>query len=202
MPEDVKPVKKPAPEETSAPATETAKPATPGAAPKKKDNTLKIVLIVVGVVVGLGVIGTVASMIFLGSLFNNAVDNVDVDDGSVTIQSDDGSVTTVGEDAKLAEGFPSDVPIFEPSTIKGSTKVDNTQFSVVAATAKSVSDVTSYYKTQMAAQGWTNSLDSASEGSSLLTFTKDNRTASVIVSTSEEDSSEKTGFVVSVSTQE
>lgn len=204
MPEDIKPVKKPEATAAPAPAVEAAKPAAPGAAPKKKDNTLKIVLIVVGVLVGLGIIGTIASMVFLGSLFNNAVDNVNPADGSVTIQSDDGTVkTNVGEDAKLADGFPTDVPIFEPSTLKASSKVDNTQFSAVATTASSVADVTNYYKSQMASQGWTNSLDSSSDGSSLLTFAKDNRTASVVVTTStEETSNEKTGFVVSVATQE
>jgi ABC-type lipoprotein release transport system permease subunit len=204
MPEDVKPVKQPVKEEAPAPAAEAAKPAAAGAAPKKKDNTLKIVLIVVGVLVGLGIIGTILATVFFASLFNKATDGVDVNDGTVTIQSDDGKVTTsAGEGAKLADGWPSDVPIFEPSTLRSSSTSENTSFSAVASTASSVTDVSAYYKAQMAAQGWATQLDSSSAEGTLLSFSKDNRTSSVIVTTSDDNSSsEKTGFVISISTQQ
>lgn len=208
MPEDVKPVKKPVKEEaTSPPAAqpaEAAKPAAPGAAPKKDNKTLKIVLIVVGVLVGLGIIGTILATMFFASLFDSATDGVNVDDGTVTIKSDDGQVTTsAGEGATLAEGWPSDVPIFEPSTLRSSSKADNTSFSAVASTASSVADVTAYYKSEMASKGWATQLDSSSGDGTLLSFSKDNRTSSVIVTRSEDEASnEKTGFVVSVATQE
>ncbi len=210
MPEDVKPVKQPVKEEAPADATpasadKATKSATAGAgSTKKKDNTLKIVLIVVGVIVGLGIIGTILATVFFASLFNSATDGVDVDDGTVTIKSDDGNVTTTaGAGATLADGWPSDVPIFEPSTLQSSSKAENTSFSAVATTASSVADVTAYYKAQMASQGWATQLDSTSGDGTLLTFSKGNRTSSVIVSTSaEESSNEKTGFVVSVTTQE
>lgn len=202
MPEDVKPVKKTTDETvraTTAPAA--VKPATNGAAAPKKDKTLKIVLIVVGVLVGLGLLATVVTVLFLGKLFKDASDNVSVDNnGTVTLKSDDGTVkTNVGENAKLADGFPSDVPIFEPSTLLASSKTSDSEYSAVAKTAKSVADVTSYYKTQMAAQGWTSQYDSTANDSSLMTFDKDGRTASVVVSNSpEETSNEKTGIVIAV----
>lgn len=198
MPDEIKPVEKPVTAE--APATESVNNA---ASAKKKSSTLKIVLIVVGVLVGLTVLGTIASIVFLGALFNSATDGVDVNDGSVTIQTENGEVkTNVGEGTKLADGFPSDVPIFSPSTLMASSKAENSSFSAVAKTASSVGDVTNFYKTQMASQGWTTQLDSSSGDGTLLTFAKDDRTASVVVTTStEESSNEKTGFVVSVTNQ-
>lgn len=193
-----KPVVKPAPA-----ADVAAKPTTPPSE-KKKSSTTKIVLIVVGVLVGLSILGTIATIIVFGVILNKVDDNVDVKNGQVTVKSDDGETkVTAGENATLASGFPTDVPIYEPSTLKASTTSGTTGYGAVAATASSVATVTSYYKTEMAAQGWTTQYESSGEGSSLLTFAKGNRTASVVVSTSDDaNSSEKTGFVVSVTTQE
>lgn len=203
MPEEVKPVKKD--EVVAAPVHESApQAATPAPATKKKSSTLKIVLIVVGVLVGLGIIGTVLMVVFFSALFKNAAENVSNNsDGTVTLQSDDGNTkTTVGENVSLAQGFPSDVPIFEPSTLLASSKTDDTDYSAVARTASTVSDVSNYYKTTMAAQGWTPQLDSASSDGTFMTYQKGDRTSSVVVTTnSDEGSNEKTGFVVTVTTQ-
>lgn len=171
---------------------------------KKSNSTTKIVLIVVGVVVGLAMLGTIASMVLFGALLDKATENVDVNNGEVTVKSDDGqSTTTYGDNVKLTDGFPTDVPIFDPSTLKASSKNNTDDFSAVAVTDQSVADVTSFYKTEMAAQGWTLQYDSTAEGSGLLTFAKDDRTASIIVSTSNDaDSNEKTGFVISVGTSQ
>lgn len=202
MPEEVKPVKKD--DVPAAPAQEATSPTATTPAAKKKSSTLKIVLIVVGVLVGLGIIGTILMVVFFSALFKNAAENVSNNsDGTVTLQSDDGNTkTTVGENVELAQGFPSDVPIFEPSTLLASSKTDETDFSAVARTEKSVSDVSSYYKTTMAAQGWTPQLDSASTDGTFMTYQKGDRTSSVVVTTNnDEGSNEKTGFVVTVTTQ-
>ena len=80
-------------------STESTK--STGAAKTKKDNTLKIVLIVLGVMVGLGVIGAIAVTILAATLFKSATKNVkinsDGEKGNITIQSDDGkSQTSIG----------------------------------------------------------------------------------------------------------
>lgn len=193
-----KPVEKPA----ASPVESTTK--TPAAAEgaKKKNSTLKIVLIVLGVFVGLGILGTVASIIFLGAVFDKANDSIN--NGEVTIQSQDGDTKVqAGENVSLAAGFPTDVPIFDPSTLKASSSTADTEFTAIASTASSVTDVTNFYKTQMAAEGWTVSYDASSDTGTILTFDKDNRTAGVIVSTSENtDSNETTGLVVTVTTKQ
>lgn len=171
-------------------------------ADKKKEptSTTKVVLIVVGVVVGLSLIGVVASALFFGALFKQATDNVGLDNGQVTIQSDDGdSKTTVGEGVKLAEGFPTDVPIYGPSTLLASSKTDGKDYSAVVRTSSSTADVAGFYRTEMVANGWESQLDSDYGDGSLQTYKKGDKTASIVVTQSDDNSTdERTGFVVSV----
>lgn len=202
-------VKKPGTGSEQKPEIEKPKTDAPkaGAAkaegPKKKDNTLKIVLIVVGAVVGLGILGTIATIIFFGALFNKAADEAGLNNGTTTVKSDDGNVTTnVGEGAKLISGWPTDVPIYEPSTLVASSKSDEASFSTVGKTSKTVADVSAFYKAQMATQGWTVQYESAAADSALTTYQKDNRTASVIITSDpDEKTADKTGFVIAVTTQ-
>lgn len=194
MPEDVKPVETPKPDMPAAPL--------PAAAPKKgMSKNAKIVIIVVSVVVGLMILGTIATFLLIGSIFNSA--GVDVNDGQVTVQTQDGEATTnYGEDVQLAEGWPTDVPIYSPSTLQTSTKVDSNQFSASANTASSITDVAAYYKSTMAAQGWATNVDSTSTDNALITFQKGDRTAGVILSNNPDaTNNEKTVLVVTVTTQ-
>jgi len=203
MPEDVKRVKS-AKEKTEVPAPVTeAHPEADGPAKKKNNKTLKIVLIVVGILVALSLLGTILTVLFFSALFHKAAKDVDLDNGKVTIQTDDGSKTSVGEGAQLADGFPSDVPIFTPSTLVASSKTEDSSYSAVGKTSSTVAEVTNYYKSEMAKNGWTTQLDSTSEDGTLLSFQKDNRSAGVVVtSNADETSDEKTGFVVTVTTQQ
>ncbi len=179
---------------------QTKKPAVP----KKKDNTLKIILIIVGVFVGLMILGTIAVSVFVGSIFNSATKNIKVDGdgdkGSVTIKSTDGSTTaTYGNDASLPEGFPSDVPIYEPSTIVYATKTGNNRFSASAKTSDSASQVLAFYKADLSDKGWTNTHESSYGQGSILTYEKDDTLLSVSVSTQDTEESEKTFISLGVS---
>lgn len=179
--------------------TSTSKPGSP----KKKDNTLKIVLIVVGVVGGLLIIGAVAMTVFFGSLFNRATKNISVngtkDNGSVTVKTDDGkSTATYGTDAKLPDGFPSDIPIYEPSNIIYATSTDKKHYSVSARTADSTKDVLSYYKKELATQGWKATSESSYGEGTILIYKKNNRQLTASVSTQDDKTAEKTFFSVSV----
>jgi hypothetical protein len=179
--------------------TPTPKPGSP----KKKDNTLKIVLIVVGVIGGLLIIGAVAMTVFFGSLFNRATKNISVngtkDNGSVTVKTDDGkSTATYGTDAKLPDGFPSDIPIYEPSNIIYATSTDKKHYSVSARTADSTSDVLAYYKKELATQGWKATSESSYGEGTILIYKKNNRQLSASVSTQDDKTAEKTFFSVSV----
>lgn len=172
---------------------------------KKKDNTLKIVFIVLGVFVGLSILSVVGLMIFFGSIFGwkdkNVTVNSDGEKGSVTIKSNDGqSATSYGENVQIPDGFPSDVPIYDPATLVSSSKLSEGQYSVSARTASTVSDVTSFYKNDMKEQGWNSQIESSYGDGTILSFKKGNRTASVTVSVQPQESSDrKTFFTVSTS---
>ncbi len=200
MPEDIKPVRSNKQTTSKAPAKSA------GTAPKqgqKKDNkTLKIVLIVVGVFVGLGLIGIVLSLLFFSALFSQVSDDVQIGEDTVTVKSEEGDTTaSYGEGVDLADGFPSDVPIFEPSTLVASSRSDD-GYSAVGKTSQSTSEVASYYKDQMVAQGWALQLDSTSSENILLSFEKAGRSTSVIVTANpEEPSDDKTNFIVTVTQQ-
>lgn len=195
-------VKKPAETPEQKPEAEKPEKAAPKAeGAKKKDNTLKIVLIVVGVLVGLGVLGTIATIVFFGTLFDKATDGVDVDgNGTVTVQSDNGeSTASYGEGATLQDGFPDDVPIFEPSTLVASSKIDDKNYSASAKTSKSTADVLAYYKAELVKGGWENTYEASFADSAIATYKKGTRSVNVTAGVQDNDPKEKTFFTVSTS---
>ncbi len=155
---------------------------------KKKDNTLKIVLIVVGGVVGLMILAGVGMAIFVGSIFKEATKNVEVnkDNGSVTIKTDEGEATaSYGNDTQLPDGYPSDVPIYEPSNIVYAIKTDGKNYSVTAKTNDERTAVADYYKSELPKQGWTLDREfSYSQGTSI-TYNKADRSVTVSVTNPE-----------------
>lgn len=164
---------------------------------KKKDNTLKIVLIVVGALVGLMILGVIVTSIFIGSLFGNATKGIkvtgDEDSGSVTIKSNDGqSTTTYGNDASLPDGFPSDVPIYDPSTTVYATKTDDKHYSVALKTADATDKVLAFYSDELTKQGWTSTHESSYTGGNIILYKQGDRSLSLSVSTQENEEVEKT----------
>ncbi len=170
---------------------------------KKKDNTVKIILIVVGVLVGLGVLATIATAVFLGNIFNRAAKGVKVTGGyaneSGTLKANDGDTTiNYGSGASLPEGFPSDVPIYQPSTILGSTKTNEDHFTVSVSTEDAPDKVGTYYKDQLLGGGWTKTLESNQGKSIVLIFKKSDVQASVSTSTRMDGDKEITYISISV----
>lgn len=183
---------------TEVPTAEVAKDT-----PKKKDNTLKVVLIVVGVIVGLIVLFWVIVVIVIGSLFHRATKNVQINgqNGSVTVKSDNGqSTASYGSNVSLPKNFPSDLPIYKPSTLVGATASDNKNYSATAKTNDSVDTVLNYYRTNMANQGWTSDNESSFTDGTLLSFKKDNRAATISVTNQKTEPTEKTWISISSST--
>jgi hypothetical protein len=89
--------------------------------------------------------------------FNKAVKdsglNLDTKNGSVNVQGKDGESLSIGN-AKLPEGFPSDVPIYKPSDVILSLKTKE-GYNVTLATTDSSQKVSDFYKTQLSNNGWT-----------------------------------------------
>ncbi|MFO0862211.1 MAG: DUF4190 domain-containing protein [Candidatus Saccharibacteria bacterium] len=87
--------------------------------------------------------------------FNKALkDNgVNVNNGSVNVTGKNGESLSVGN-AKVPDGFPSDVPIYKPSDVILSLKTKE-GYNVTLATSDSAQQVSDYYQTQMVNNGWT-----------------------------------------------
>lgn len=184
---------------------ETPKTEAPKEAPKKKDNTLKIVLIVVGIIVGAIVIFWIGIAIFVGSIFHRATDGVKVNsdgkNGSVTIKSNDGQSTgSYGTNVRLPEGFPSDVPVYKPSTTVAASKTGDKAFSASAKTNATVETVLNYYRDELAKQGWTTVHESSYSEGTILSVKKANRTLTVSISNQKNEPTEKTFISLSTNT--
>lgn len=189
------------PTKSSAKAKTTAsspvKPKTTTAT-AKKDNTLKIVLIVVGVITGLLLIGGILTTIFVGSVFKKAAKNVSVDSqsGTVNVRSEDGSAS-IGGEAKIPSDFPKDVPVYPGSKVTFAVKTEGKNFSVAVLTKDDVAKVMDYYKRELAAKGWNSTDDSLEitfEGGSSKSYSKENRVILVTVGT--EESSQSSGQTI------
>lgn len=171
----------------------------PKKAVPKKDNTLKIVLIVIGVLVGIGILSAIAITVLFVSVFHSATKDVNVDKkgGSVTVKTNNGqSSASYGNDVKLPQGFPTDVPVYKPSTIIYATKTETTRFSVAAKTSASMQTVLDYYKSELTKQGWESTHESSYGDGTLLSYTKDGRTLSVTVSSQNNEATDKTFITI------
>lgn len=180
------------PPPTAPPSPPAAQPPTsPGnTAPKKKSSALKIIIIILVILVILGVVGTLLSAFVFKKIFQFGVKKatngtVNVGDKGVTIKDKNGN-SSFSTEAKLPDGFPSDVPIYKPSTITVGAKTGN-NYDVSLQTSDSSQKVISYYKTELAKDGWSANSDGSSETTignvTTETMTKDNRTVTVITST-------------------
>jgi hypothetical protein len=72
--------------------------------------------------------------------------------GSVNVQGKNGESLSIGN-AKLPDGFPSDVPVYKPSDAILSLKTKD-GYNVTLATADSAQQVLDFYKNELAKNGW------------------------------------------------
>lgn len=144
--------------------------------------TAAIVISAISIVLGIIVIGAFLALGFYAK-DQAKKQGVDINNGSINVQGKDGSSVSIGN-AKLPDGFPSDVPVYTPSKITGSSKYNGNKYTVVLTTADSASKVQDYYKTQLEANGWSSGAGTGSinfESGTVATFTKGNQTLFVTI---------------------
>lgn len=130
--------------EIKAPAQDTTKPAGDTVVTETKhsnNKVLVIVLVVIGVLVVMGVAGS----LLIGKVFQKAGEsilenatNTEVStdkDGNTTIQSKDGNYSTSTEQ-KLPTDFPTGVLLYPEQKLTGSSKVKNNNDTFWAVTAE------------------------------------------------------------------
>lgn len=121
------------------------------------NKTLKIVLIVIGVLVLLSV-AAFAAIGWAGKTFFDRVTDeyVETDNGSIRIGDEESGVEISGSE-ELAEDFPAQVPIYEPSDLQSSSRFRQNEDVVWSAgfgTSSSQEEVAAYYETMLAQDGW------------------------------------------------
>ena len=130
-------------------------------ASESQKKTVKIVLIVVGVLVLMSIVGT-ALLGFFGakigtSVIERATDSdISVSDDEVTIETEDGSFNT-SNSAELPEDFPEIVPLFDPADVKSSSRTgraDGALWIVSFATENSADEIYDFYMSQLGEGGW------------------------------------------------
>lgn len=127
-----------------------------------QNKTVKIVLIVVGVLVLLGIIGAllfgwIATRVGT-SIFEQATNgSVEIDDDGIRFGNEDGEFEVSGGDRELSQDFPTEVPIYEPAELTSSSRMrqgGETVWSATYKTTDSQRDVNDFYETVLEQNGW------------------------------------------------
>ncbi len=134
----------------------------PEPASDSQKKTVKIILIVVGVVVILGIIG-IALLGYAGSKIGTSIledvtdsENIEVSDDGVTIESEDGNFSST-QTQELPDNFPAQVPLLDGDDIVGSsrfTQDGGTIWSVSFSTSRSAEEVYDYYESEFDSDDW------------------------------------------------
>lgn len=133
---------------------------------KEGGHGLAIASIVISVVIMLSQL--LVLVLFWGAIFsinkaaNDAGVSVNTNTGTVTVNKD-GNSAQIGESVKLPDGFPSAMPIYSGAKLSAASKTNGSDYAITASTTDSVDKVVSYYKTQLASNGWT--IDSSTDSS-------------------------------------
>lgn len=166
----------------------------------EKGKGLSIAAIIISIVLMLASIGIVWGLYYTA---NKAVKDAGLDintqEKTVTVNKNGESVS-VGENAKLPDGFPSDVPIYEPSDVIASLSTGKDSYSASLVSNDSVSKISEYYTSELSKNGWQSSEDTTSitlQSGSGATYTKGDRTLLVIIA-SDKSSANKTSVTLSV----
>ncbi len=146
---------------TTGTATNTTSTTNPIPKPKQsQNNTVKIIVIVLAVLIGLSILGGLAATFLAKSIFEGGITavtgnkaKIDSKSGTVTLEGDGGK-STVSTGKELPAGFPSDVPVYQPSTIKFSASLTKGSYNVTFSTNDNTSDVAKYYEKELAKKGW------------------------------------------------
>lgn len=176
---------------------------------KSNKKVITIVLVVVGILIILGILGSLLT----GYVFKKGAegfigaatgDKVKIDDGEVTIKGEDGADLKVntGSSAKLSEGFPkSDVPVYKGAKIESSSDITvegSTAYTVVLSTKDSVSDVMEFYKSKLSSGDWKKSFSSNSSYGSTSNFTSESKKMAVTITASDDKDEANTSITLSV----
>lgn len=126
---------------------------------------------------------------------------LDVSNGTISATNKNGESISVGNNVKLPNGFPSDVPIYEPSDVKAAVTTSKDTYAVTLTTSDSGSTVNEYYNKQLAEQGWVGSADNSQLDfgtGKIASYTKDTRTLGVLIASDSSSGKQQTSITLTV----
>lgn len=109
--------------------------------------------------------------------------DIDITNNTATVNSN-GNVVSYG-DQELPSSFPSDIPVYQPSTIIFSSASTDGVFNVSLEVKDSYTNVTSYYDTHVKSENWTtdysSNYNSGGTRMTMMNLSKDNRTLDITI---------------------
>jgi hypothetical protein len=169
-------------------------------------RTLRILLALVVVVALLAMTGCgfIAGRAVKSGVESATGVKVNESGNSVTVTGQDGATVSSSADGKIPEGFPSDMPLYVPGSIKAGIVSDSGSgkgFMVAIETPDAPAAVFAWYETQLKDKGWTVQTTMKTGEGGLLTGEKGSQVFTVAVS-SGSDTQGATGVSISVGPKE
>lgn len=170
-----------------------------------KNRTLKIVLIVVGALILLGILGSLLlgfGLLKFGERLAEEAANGDVNvtDDGISIKTDEGEFES---STQLPDNFPAEVPLYANAELTSSTSTrDNASgdetFIVSYTTGDSSAMVTDFYKSALNANGWSITRESTFNDVTVLNAQREDLELSATINP-EGGEDGQTGFTLNVS---
>ncbi len=143
------------------------------------NKALKIVLIIVGVLILLGVLAAIA----IGLLFNKVADEVSDAADEVQVETNGGDTSDDSTDngfsmqTELPDDFPQEIPVFDPAEVISSssqTQDSVSGYSATWSTQASTQEVSDFYQRSLSENGWQTTSTSTSNNRSSYVAEHDN----------------------------
>ncbi len=153
-------------------------PASPG-----QKKTVKIILIVVGILVLLSILGVLVFGWLGAKIGRSIIDEVtdgrvNVSDDSISIQGENDDSFELRTEQELARDFPSEVPLYEPAELIGSARTSqgsDTAWSANFQSDDSQTVIYTYFEDAFSQSGW--SIQSSFESGEMSTLGAENQNA-------------------------
>jgi hypothetical protein len=115
--------------------------------------------------------------------------DVDIKEDGIRIKTKDGEMNlSTGGNIKVPAGFPQDVPIYPGAMVQAAVEVPE-GFTLRMTTKEAAAKVVETYLKELPAQKWSKEMSMDMGENSMLTFKKENRTLSVVVSAEKNETS-------------
>lgn len=168
---------------------------------------LAIASIIISIVITVaGILAVFAAFFAAANLAKQNGVNYDAGKGTVSVTDKEGNTGSFGNSVSLPSGFPSDVPIYKPSTIRLAVKSKDNAYNVTFTSKDSPETINQWYESELSKQGWSSANSSSIDlgVGKTQSFTKGDQQLVYVIygDKTQYSSDEKTMVSLTVATQE